>query len=64
MKKTLLAAVIAATALGGAAPAAMAQPYGYGYHHFHHRFGYRPYGFGCHHHGRARHFCYRHPGAC
>ncbi len=54
--KTMIAALIAATAITAAAPAAMAQPYGY-YHHFHHRF----YGPGFRH---RRFFCGRHPRAC
>ena len=63
--KTIIAAVIAATAIGAAAPAAMAQPYGYGpYGHRHHHWGYGP-GWGPRRafYGR-RAWCYHHPYRC
>ena len=56
--KTLIAALVAATAIGAAAaPMAQAQPYGY-YHRFHHRHFYGPRFY------HSRFFCARHPRAC
>ncbi len=67
--KTLILAAVAAATLVTAAPAAMAQPYGY-YHHFHRHFGpgygygpgYGP-GFRRPFYGRRR-FCNYHPYRC
>ena len=61
MKLAILAAVAAAT-LVGAAPAAMAQPYGY----YHHRHFYGPgfYHRGYRHYFGGRRFCYYHPYRC
>ena len=61
--KTLILAAVAAAALGSAAPAALAQPYGY-YHHFHRGYGPRfVYGPRFHRFGPRR-FCYYHPYRC
>ena len=63
--KTLILAAVAAATLVSAAPAAMAQPYGY-YHHWHRywgpRYGYGP-GWRRPFYGRRR-FCYYHPYRC
>ena len=63
--KTLVLAAMAAATLVTAAPAAIAQPYGY-YHHFHRHFGpgygYGP-RFGRPFYGRRR-FCYYHTYRC
>ena len=62
--KTLILAAVAAATLVSAAPAAMAQPYGY-YRHFHHRFYGPRFGYGprFYHRGPGR-FCYYHPYRC
>ena len=61
--KTLILAAVAAATLVSAAPAAMAQPYGY-YHHWHRHWG-PHYGYGWRHpfYGHRR-FCYHHPYRC
>ena len=59
--KTLILAAVAAATLVSAAPAAMAQPYGY-YHHWRHHYGYGP-GWRRPFYGRRR-FCYYHPYRC